>query len=231
MKPLLQLDQVGVRYRLRRKMAGASHYWAVQNVSLQLYAGDKLAILGANGSGKSTLMKVLGGIIAVDRGTVWRDVTIKTALLTLGVGFESTLTGRENSILSGMLLGLHRQTIEKRLPRIQEFSGLGPFFDQPIYTYSSGMLSRLGFSVALEVDPEILLIDELLSVGDLEFQRKSGEALKQRFRSGKTMVLVTHNLELVQELCSRAIWIHRGVTQAAGPAAEVVQRYTREVMG
>ncbi|MFH1067098.1 MAG: ABC transporter ATP-binding protein [bacterium] len=223
--PILQLQNVGVKYRLKRKMSGSRYFWAVKDVSLDLHEGESLGVLGSNGAGKSTLMKLIAGIISHDRGKMLRNDSMRFSLLSLGVGFESNLTGRENALMSGMLLGLHYQTIAKRLGRIQEFSELGDFFDQPIYTYSSGMISRLGFSVALETEPDVLLLDEVFSVGDAAFQEKSAKALHERFLGRKTVVLISHDLHTIQRLCQSAVWINHGQTICSGTVEEVAQRY------
>lgn len=212
--PLLSLRNVGVRYRLRRPLHGSKDFWALKDVSLDLFAGETLGIIGSNGAGKSTLMKVLAGIISPDRGTVRCQQGLRVSLLTLGTGFEGPLTGRENAILSGMLLGLHRHTIEKRLPRIIEFSGLGDFIDQPLYTYSSGMIARLGFSVAMEINPDVLLLDEILGVGDAAFIEKSSHALRDKLHSSMTVVLISHHRDTIQTLCQRCISIESGCTLA-----------------
>jgi lipopolysaccharide transport system ATP-binding protein len=223
--PLLKLENVGVRYQLKRRIGKSNDYWALQDVSLTIHQGETLGVLGSNGAGKSTLMKILAGIIAPDRGKLWRDPRFSIALLSLGVGFESSLTGRENAILSGLLLGLHRKTISKRLDRIRDFSELGDFFEQPVYTYSSGMVSRLGFSVAMEADPDILLLDEVLSVGDTAFRKKSFAALDQRLKSNKTVVLISHDFETIERICQRAVWMDHGRTKCEGTVEAVRTAY------
>jgi lipopolysaccharide transport system ATP-binding protein len=224
-RPVITLHQAGVCYRLKRKIAGSNRYWALNDVTLEVRRGETLGILGSNGAGKSTLMKLMAGIVAPDRGTAWRDPNEKITLLSLGVGFESNLTGRENAILSALLLGLHRQTIDKRLDKIREFSELGEFFEQPVYTYSSGMMARLGFSVAMEVQPDVLLLDEVLSVGDHAFHEKSAQAIRGLMESERTVVLISHDMQTIRELCDRAVWVERGVTKATGTVDEVAALY------
>lgn len=169
---LIELDHVGLKYNLKRPIEGKREHWALKDVSFRLHKGQTLGVIGSNGSGKSTLMRLLAGIIEQDRGTVYRKHGMRISLLSLGLGFEGVLTGRENAILSGMLFGLHRRTIEKRMDRIIEFSELGSFIDQPFYTYSSGMGARLAFATAMEVNPDILLLDEVMGVGDIRFAEK-----------------------------------------------------------
>jgi lipopolysaccharide transport system ATP-binding protein len=152
-------------------------------------------------------------------------------LLAIGTGFEGTLTGRENAILSGMLLGLHRHTIEKRLPKIVDFSGLGEFIDQPLYTYSSGMVARLGFSVAMEVNPDVLLLDEVMGVGDINFAEKSAAVLQEKILSNMTVALISHDPGTIRKLCTKGTWIQNGKTQCAGPVDEVAELYENFIHG
>lgn len=218
---IIRAEHVGIYYRLRRKLAGTKKFWALKDVSLEVRQGETLGVLGSNGAGKSTLMRALAGIVGVDRGRIYRDPRFNVSLLSLGVGFEVNLTGRQNAILSGMLLGMHRAAIEERLQHVADFAELGEFFDQPVFTYSSGMLSRLGFAVAMQADPDVLLIDEVLAVGDVNFQEKSAQAIKARMDSGRTVVLITHDFDSVRKLCSRAVWIDHGVSRCTGSVEEV----------
>jgi len=222
---LIELDHVGLKYPLKRPLNGQRVHWALRDVSLTLHKGQTLGVIGSNGAGKSTLMKLLAGITQEDRGTVRRQKDLRISILNLGLGFEGTLTGRENAILSGMLFGLHRRTIEKRIDNIIEFSGLGDFIDQPYYTYSSGMGARLGFAVAMEIDPDILLLDEVLGVGDANFAEKSSKALLEKIQSDMTVVLISHDPHTIRRLATTATWIDRGVTQCAGNVEEVSARY------
>jgi lipopolysaccharide transport system ATP-binding protein len=199
-------------------------YWALKDVSFDIYHGETLAVIGRNGAGKSTLLRVLAGIISPDRGRVQNNgCTI--SMLSLRVGFIPHLTGRENAVLSGMLMGLRRREVEKRMDAIVDFSELGSFIDEPVRTYSAGMNARLGFSVAFQSDPDILLIDEVLGVGDVEFRKKSTDALREKIKSDKTVVLVSHMPQTVKELCNRAVWIEGGATKAEGGTNEVLEQY------
>lgn len=226
MKPgevALQLNRVGLAFPVRKHAVG-KRYWALDTIDLELRHGDKLGVLGRNGAGKSTLLRVMAGALHPDRGQLWKDAST-CQLLSLGIGFIPNLSGRDNAILSGLLQGLRRRDVERKLGEIREFSGLGEFFEQPINTYSSGMVSRLGFSVAIQLEPDVLLIDEILSVGDNEFREKSSEALMRRFRDGRTVVLVSHDEESIARLCDRAVWIEHGRTVAVGPVRTVMEAY------
>src|SRR5690606_16218620 len=196
---LVELENVGVAFDAQRRVGGGK-FWALEDVSLSLRQGERLGIIGRNGAGKSTLLRVIAGILAPDRGRMRRG-TLSCQLLSLSVGFTPYLSGRDNPILSGLMIGLRQRDIVARLPAIKAFSELGDFFEQPIATYSSGMLMRLGFSVAIQAEPDVLLIDEVLSVGDAEFQEKSGSALRERMRQGHTVVLVSHDETQVSTLC------------------------------
>lgn len=228
---VLSLQNVAVAYSrrsfslLRRNRT----IWALENVSMQIRAGETVGVIGRNGAGKSTLLKVLAGIIDPDRGTVERAPG-RASLLSLQVGFLGHLSGRENAVLSGMLLGLSMQRVRRLLPDIEEFSELGPAMNDPIATYSSGMKARLGFAVAYFAAPEILLIDEVLGVGDASFRRKSSEAIKQLIRSDRTVVLVSHQPTTIRDLCHSAVWIDQGVTRAAGAVDSVMAAYEQEIM-
>lgn len=222
--PLLSLHHVGASYWLRKGFFRRQRFWALNDVSFDLYHGESLGVIGRNGCGKSTLLKILAGITRPDRGSVSGQGG-RATLLALQLGFLPYLTGRENAMLSGMMLGLTRREIANRIPAIAAFAELGDFFDEPTAEYSSGMKARLGFAVAFQLDPDILLIDEVLGVGDAEFRKKSTAAMKEKICSDKTVVLVSHSLETVVELCDRAVWIENGCTHAVGPAREVAARY------
>jgi len=221
--PLICLENVGVAFNARVAV-GAPRFWALEDVSLTLDRGDRLGVVGRNGAGKSTLLRTLAGIITPDRGRIAR-APVTCQLLSLAVGFMPHLSGRDNAILSGLLLGLRRRDIEGRLPAILEFSELGDFFEQPISTYSTGMMARLAFSVALQVEPEVLLIDEILSVGDADFAQKSGAALRARIHGGTTVVFVSHSDRQIREVCDRAVWIEHGCSVMQGDVDEVLKAY------
>ena len=227
--PLLSLDRVGLAFGQGRLGFGrATPFWVLKDVSFDLRHGETLGVIGRNAAGKSTLLRLLAGIITHDRG-VLTNHGYTAVLLSLQTGFVPHLTGRQNAILSGLLLGLRRREIESRMEHIIEFSELGGFIDQPLSTYSSGMRARLGFSVAYQLDPDILLIDETLGVGDEEFKVKSANAMRERIRSDKTIVLVSHNAGTIRELCDRAIWIEEGVTRLVGSVEDVAAAYHTEL--
>jgi lipopolysaccharide transport system ATP-binding protein len=205
-----------------------TEFWALEDVSLTVNRGETLGVIGRNGAGKSTLLRLLAGIIRPDRGIV-ENLGYQSTLLSLQVGFVDYLSGRENVILSGMLLGMHRREIEEKMASIIEFAELGEFIDQPIQTYSSGMRARLGFSTALHVEPDILLIDEVLGVGDAEFKEKSTRAMRERMRSDRTVVLVSHSLGLIRSVCDRVVWIEKGRNREEGDPKTVGKSYQQEI--
>jgi ABC-2 type transport system ATP-binding protein len=193
----------------RRGRRHREEFWALRNVSATIQAGHTVALIGHNGSGKSTLLKVIGGIIDTTSGTVARRGRI-AALLELGAGFHPDLTGRENVFLNASILGLSRQETEERFDDILAFSGIGEFIDTQVKFYSSGMYVRLAFAVAVHTDPDLLLVDEVLAVGDEAFQRKCLDKIRSFQKEGRTIILVTHSLGQVVELCDRAILLNRG---------------------
>jgi lipopolysaccharide transport system ATP-binding protein len=226
--PLISLRQVALAYanplaRLRRDTGHRIH--ALRDVSFDVREGDKLGIIGRNGCGKSTLMRLLARVYEPDTGEIVFSRPVHTQMLSLGVGFEGSLTGRENAVLNGMLLGKTRAHMLARLERIKEFSELGDFFEMPVATYSSGMVLRLGFSVAMETDPDVLLIDEVLGVGDASFAQKSQKALEARFSSSMTVIMISHDPNIIRALCSRAVWIEQGRTRMDGTSQEVSAAY------
>ncbi|MDF9832398.1 lipopolysaccharide transport system ATP-binding protein [Ereboglobus sp. PH5-5] len=228
MTPLITLDNVGLCYRPQRTIFSRTkkEIWALRGLNLQIYEGEKLGIIGRNGCGKSTLMRVLAGIYGIDEGKMlFSRPNVHVELLSLGVGFEGNLTGEENAILNGMLMGKSRGHMLERIDKIREFSGLGDFFYYPVYTYSSGMNLRLGFSVAMETDPDVLLIDEVLGVGDEVFAAKSEAAIKEKFSSNRTVVLISHDAETIKRMCGRAIWLEKGQILAEGDPGEVAEKY------
>jgi len=220
----MTLSHVGVRFAQRKGLFGREHCWALRDVCFDLHQGETLGVIGRNGAGKSTLLQVLAGIIGADRGEL-RSRARSVSMLSLQLGFIPYLSGRDNAILSGMLFGRSRRDMLGRIDQIIDFSGLRDSVDHPIKTYSAGMRARLGFAVAFEVDPDVLLIDEVLGVGDTEFRAKSAAAMRERCRSDKTIVLVSHSDTTITELCDRAVWIEAGETRMEGSPKEVVDAY------
>lgn len=198
----------------------------LSNINLNIKKGETVALIGTNGSGKSTLLKLMTKIIYPTKGEVITHGKL-TSLLELGAGFHPDFTGRENIYFNASIFGLTREEIEKRIDDIIEFSELGEFIDSPVRTYSSGMFMRLAFSVAINVDAEILLIDEILAVGDQHFQDKCFAKLLELKESDKTIVIVTHSMEQVKRLCTRAIWIYNGQVAKDGSPEEVLDEYIK----
>lgn len=200
----------------------------LNDINLNIKKGETVALIGTNGSGKSTLLKLMTKIIFPNTGTIETNGKL-TSLLELGAGFHQDFTGRENIYFNASIFGLTRKEIENRVDEIIEFSELGEFIDNPIRTYSSGMYMRLAFSVAINVDADILLIDEILAVGDQHFQEKCYKKLKDLKESGKTIVIVTHSLDVVKDLCDRAVWIYKGELRLDGDPIYVVDEYLKQV--
>jgi lipopolysaccharide transport system ATP-binding protein len=201
-------------------------FLALDDICFEVRKGEAVGIIGANGSGKSTMMALIAGAIRPQAGTV--EVHGRVApLLELGAGFHNELTGRENIVLNGILLGLTRREVAERMDAIVAFSGLEAWLNEPIRTYSSGMVARLGFSVAVHLDPEILLIDEILAVGDAHFQAKCYDRLDEFRRQGATLVIVTHAPGEVQRLCDRAMWLDRGKIVMHGEPGAVIDAYAK----
>lgn len=197
---------------------------ALRNISFSVYPGETFGIIGRNGAGKSTTLGLIAGVLSPSSGSVEVKGRV-SPLLELGSGFHPELTGAENIELNGVLLGLSRRQVADRLQSIIEFSELGDYIDQPIRTYSSGMLARLGFSIVAHLDPHILLIDEILAVGDLSFQKKCTERLEYFKKNGVTMVFVSHSMEDVTGLCDRVMWIEGHTVRMIGPPQQVVEAY------
>jgi ABC-2 type transport system ATP-binding protein len=230
------IDDLGVEYDLRfnkkkpMREAVASvvlrkppqRFWALRHVNIRLAHGESLGVIGPNGAGKSTLLQVLAGIMRPSEGSVEINGAV-SGLLTLGAGFDQELSGRENILLGGAFLGLDDRVTRELLPGIVEYADLGAFIDAPIKTYSSGMRARLGFSIATAVDPDILLLDEVLSTGDATFREKSKARVIELVRSAKAVVLVTHDMNWVVEYCNRAVLLDKGLLIREGPPDEVVQ--------
>lgn len=223
---LITMQNVGVAFHTQLRM-NSPRFWALEDVSLTLARGDRLGIIGRNGAGKSTLLRTIAGILLPDRGQMQRSQVI-CQLLSLNLGFLAHLSGRDNAILSGMMSGLHYRDIVQRLPAILDFSELGDFFEEPLSTYSTGMMSRLGFSVAMQVQPDVLLLDEVLSVGDAEFQEKSGQALRERIHGGNSIVFVSHDDTAIRQICTHAVWIEHGKSVMHGNVDEVLEAYHRD---
>jgi len=207
-----------------QKSSHFKEFTVLRNVSLEIHSGETVGVIGRNGSGKSTLLKLIAGIFRAARGKIVVRGQV-ASLIELGAGFHPELTGRENIELNGLLLGLTRREVAQREASIVEFAELGDFIDVPVKQYSSGMYMRLGFSIAVEVDPDILLIDEILAVGDAYFREKCLARIADFQQAGKTLVLVSHDTGLIQQLCDRVLWIEGAGIAADGPAKEVIPGY------
>jgi len=223
---VISLRNVAFHFWLKKSLFRKDRFAALKDISFDLFHGESLGIIGRNGAGKTTLLRLLGGIIRPDKGTLINN-GVKTSLLSLQIGFDPQLSGLYSAILSGMLLGFTKKEIEDKLYDIVKFAELEEFIDQPVRTYSSGMRARLGFSIAFHLDPDVLLIDEALAVGDADFKKKSFAVMKEKLRSNKTIVLVSHNAGIIRRLCNRAVWIEEGITRAEGDTKTVIQAYEK----
>ena len=212
---------------LKGKRVKREEFWPLQNISFQVSAGEVFGIVGPNGAGKSTLLRVIAGIIKPTRGAIQTMGRI-APLIELGAGFDPEMTGRENLYLYGSLLGFSSKRISSRLADIIAFSELEEFLDVPLKNYSSGMTARLAFAVATDVDPDLLLIDELLSVGDASFSKKCEKRIEEFRQRGVSILIVSHNLNSIKEMCSRVAWIDHGKLKMIGPALEVAAEYGKQ---
>jgi ABC-type polysaccharide/polyol phosphate transport system ATPase subunit len=238
-EPVIRLTDVSVKYRLQQERITSfkqfaiqwmqrqvtyKDVWALRNVSLDVRRGEVLGVVGANGAGKSTLLKVVARVLRPTSGRV--SVHSSAApLLELGAGFDFELTGRENIYLNGAILGQPRRDMERKVGSIAAFAELDGFLDASLRTYSTGMVARLGFAVATDVAADILIIDEVLAVGDEAFQRRCLERLEEFRQSGITILFVTHNSAMIRQLCDRAMWLDQGVVRAVGAVDDVLRRY------
>lgn len=210
---------------LKLKKVQIDEFKAVNNVSFEVKKGEILGIIGKNGSGKSTMLKALAGIFCPDSGTI--DLKGHTvSLLSIGVGFQKEVTGRENILLSGMLLGFSEEEIREKMPQIIEFAELGKFIDMPVKTYSSGMYSKLAFSITAILETEIMLIDEVLSVGDEHFKKKSYAKMKELISNrDRTVIIVSHSITTLKDLCDKVMWMHEGEIKKIGTPEEILPEY------
>jgi len=204
-------------------------FWALKNVSFTVNKGEVFGIVGANGAGKSTLLKMVARVLRPTSGRVWVHGNV-APLLSVGAGFHPELTGRENIFLNGTLLGFSQKQMEEKFPSIVEFSGLKGFVDAPIRTYSSGMVARLGFAVATDSKPDILIVDEVLAVGDEGFQSKCFERIDTYQKEGTTTLLVTHNAERVRKYCQRVAWLEKGELKMVGPVDDILDEYSKTIV-
>lgn len=244
MEPILEVKNISKKFRINEQLvpyqslresllnifkpkSGKKDFWALKDISFNVEPGETLGIIGKNGAGKSTLLKVLSRITPPTNGKIISRGRI-ASLLEVGTGFHPELTGRENIFLNGSILGMKRSEIIKKLPEIIEFSGVQQFIDTPLKHYSSGMQLRLAFSVAAFLEPEILIIDEVLAVGDAEFQKKCMGKMEDVTKSGRTILFVSHNLSAVVQMCKKAIWIKDGNVMMEGPSDLVVKSYLEE---
>ena len=240
MKPVIQAENLGVKFTLRwarkRTLKGIllqllksqrqnkRWFWALRGVYFVLEEGEILGVIGRNGSGKTTLLRTIAGIYQPDEGAIEVKGNVST-LLSLGAGFQSELSGLENIYLNGVLMGFSEHEIDQVVDQIVHFAELEEFIEAPLKTYSSGMKARLGFAIAVHLKRDIMLIDEVLGVGDVQFRKKCEIKLRELFHEGRTIVLVSHNIDAVRRFATRALWLDKGTVRAQGPTDQVVERY------
>lgn len=230
-KPSIELNNISLCYRRRamfflsknKNLRKEKEFWALRDVSLTIYEGETIGFIGRNGSGKSTISRIISGSLKPDNGEIL--INGKVQLLALGIGFRPAMTGRENAIISGTILGLSRREIKEKMDEIEHFTELGDFFDEPVKTYSNGMRSRLGFAVSTIVNPDILILDEIMSTGDAAFQKKASARMAEMRERTKTVLIVSHNSGQLRELCSRIVWFEKSRVVMDGLVDEVLSVY------
>ena len=238
-KPLIDVQNVSMRFRMPteridnlkefviktiKRQVRYEDFWAVKDVSLTVNKGESLALIGRNGAGKSTLLRMIAGIMEPTQGQI-ETQGVMVPLLKLGAGFDMNATGRENVFLNGAMMGFSHREMNAKYDSIVEFSELGKFMNVPLKNYSAGMLTRLGFSIAVDVNPDILLIDEVLAVGDAPFQKKCRDKINELKRSGVTFIVVSHSMPSIKSLCERAVWLKDGSIVMQGDTASVADAY------
>jgi ABC-type polysaccharide/polyol phosphate transport system ATPase subunit len=240
MMDIINAKNIGIKFKLHRERRNTlkgtiarvfanerrrtQEFWALKGVSFSIKKGETLGVIGRNGSGKSTLLRVIGGIFTPDEGYLKVRGSTST-LLSITAGFQPELSGLDNIYLNGILLGFREQEINAVLSDIIEFSELNNFIETPVKTYSSGMYARLGFSIAINLKRDIMLIDEVLGVGDTKFRQKCEEKLKEVMREGRTIVLVSHNMEPIEKFADKVVWLDKGTVKASGATHEVIKKY------
>jgi len=242
-KVAIKVDHVSMKFNLSsekvdnlkeyiiKKIKGeiaSDEFWALKDISFEIKKGDRVGVLGLNGAGKSTLLKIIAGVYKPTSGTVTRYGKM-APMIELGAGFDKNYTGRENIFLYGAVLGYSKEFLQSKVSEIIEFSGLEKFIDVPIKNYSSGMKARLGFAIATVVEPDILILDEVLSVGDAKFRRKSEKRMKRMFDSGVTVLFVSHGIKQVKRLCNKAIILEHGKILAYGDVEEIAKYYEEKI--
>lgn len=213
----------------KKKKKKKEYFWALRDIDFTIEKGDVVGIIGSNGAGKSTLLKVVSGVYKPTTGTVTVDGKI-SPMIELGAGFDSELTARENIFLNGAILGYSKEFILEKFDAIVEFSELKDFLDVPIKNFSSGMVAKLAFSISTIVEPEILIVDEILSVGDIKFQEKSKNKMMSMIKGGTTVLYVSHSIDSIKELCSKVIWLDHGKIVKIGNAKEICNEYYKKLM-
>lgn len=238
---MIKIENVGMKFNLgiekdnslkmtfirlfdRKKRIKKSDFWALKNVTFEVEKGDVVGLIGSNGAGKSTLLKVVSGVMKPTEGTVEVDGVI-SPMIELGAGFDGDLTARENIYLNGAILGYSKEFLDSKFNEIVEFSELKDFLDVPVKNFSSGMVAKLAFSISTIVDPEILIVDEILSVGDIKFQEKSKNKMMSMINGGTTVLYVSHSLESIRELCNKVVWLEHGKVVMAGETNKVCDKY------
>lgn len=216
--------------KIKKKKKKDSYFWALDDISFHINKGEVVGLIGSNGAGKSTLLKVVSGVLKPTKGSIQVNGVI-SPMIELGAGFDHDLTARENIFLNGAILGYSKQLLEEKFDEIVEFSELKEFLDVPVKNFSSGMVAKLAFSIATIVNPEILIVDEILSVGDIKFQEKSKNKMLELIEGGTTVLYVSHSIENIKELCTKAIWIDHGKMIKVGPAEKLCNEYFKSQMG